>query len=81
MEKRAAIRRYYEQWYQGFIDEKFDVFCKPENKIDNFSREFFKRKINFLVRERNLRLAELDQATEAEVNKLYKEIFNGQAKK
>lgn len=74
-DKRAAIRDYYERKYEKIIGKEFEDFCNHEHEVGSYSKEFFKNKIRFLVREKNIKLADLDQSTTAEVNKLYKKIF------
>lgn len=74
-DKRRLIRMHYEQKYQKLIHRAYEEYYNNKSATNKQAQEFVKEKAKFLVRERNSKLAELDQSTTAQVHKLYKELF------
>ena len=75
-EKRAELRKYYEQKYQNYIQREYDNYYLTHKRNVKTGRDDLHCRIHFIVREKNLRLVKIDQASPAKIKKLYQEIFN-----
>lgn len=74
-QKRIILRKYHENRYQDLIGHQFDKLSEARKNGKTVSKEQAKAKIKLLSRERNIRLAELDQASDEKVEQLYKKAF------
>ncbi len=79
-QKRIILRNYHEKRYQDLIGRQFDKLSEARKNGKTISKEQAKAKIKLLSRERNIRLAELDQASDEKVNQLYKKAFGFRGK-
>lgn len=75
-EKRAELRKYYEQKYQSYIQREYDNYYLTHKIITQSGKDDLNYRIHFIVREKNLCLVKIDQASPAKIKKLYQEIFN-----
>ena len=73
-QKRVALREHYEKYYQNLIEQQFDKSSKAREKNRTAAKERARDKIRLLSRERNLHLAEIDQAPDDKIDQLFKRV-------
>lgn len=79
-QKRIILKQHVDKKYQDLIGQQFDKLSEARTKGKTISREEAKAKTKLLSRERNRRLAEIDQASDEKVEQLYKKAFGLKAR-